>query len=141
VDTCISCFSKLFAGEQNHTYDLGEMGRYYRRYFELMAFWRRMLPEGSFLDVEYEQVVGDTEGQARRIIEFCGLKWDPRVLEFYKTERPVKTASSLQVRRPIYKSSVERWRAYEPYIQPLLEGLGDLVPPKKEMDENMIRSD
>jgi hypothetical protein len=127
VDTCVSCFSKLFAGEQNQTYDLGELGRYYRAYHSLMAHWRAVLPAGAFLDVQYEEVVADTEGQAKRILDYCGLAWDPGVLNFHRTERPVRTASSSQVRQPIYNSSVARWRNYEKHLTPLLEGLGDLV--------------
>ena len=76
VDTCISCFSKLFSGEQNHTYDLAEIGRYYRRYQQLMAHWQNVLPTGSIGHVRYEDIVADEEGQARRIIEYCGLPWD-----------------------------------------------------------------
>jgi tetratricopeptide (TPR) repeat protein len=127
VDTCVSCFSKLFAAEQNQTYDLAELGRYYRAYHGLMAHWREVLPAGSFLDVRYEDVVADTETQARRMLEFCGLEWDPRVLDFHRTQRPVKTASSSQVRQPIYSSSVARWRNYEKYLGPLLAELGDLA--------------
>jgi tetratricopeptide (TPR) repeat protein len=127
VDTCLSCFTKLFAGEQSQTYDLGELGRYYRAYHGLMAHWREVLPAGSFLDVQYEDVVADTEGQARRILDYCGLEWDPRVLEFHRTERPVKTASANQVRQPIYGSSVARWRHYERHLGPLLAELGDLA--------------
>lgn len=127
VDTCLSCFSKLFAGEQPQTYDLAELGRYYRAYHGLMQHWREVLPGGSFLDVSYEEVVADTEGQARRILDYCGLAWDPRVLDFHRTERPVKTASASQVRKPIYRSSVARWRNYEKHLGPLLAELGDLV--------------
>ncbi len=127
VDTCLSCFTKLFAGEQQQTYDLAELGRYYRAYHGLMAHWREVLPPGSFLDVQYEDVVADTEGQARWILDYCGLAWDPRVLEFHRTERPVKTASSSQVRRPIYQSSVARWRNYEKFLEPLTRELGDLA--------------
>lgn len=127
VDTCVSCFSKLFAGEQPQTYDLAELGRYYRAYHGLMQHWREVLPAGSFLDVVYEEVVADTEGQARRILEYCGLEWDPRVLDFHRTERPVKTASASQVRKPIYSSSVARWRNYEKHLGPLLAELGDLA--------------
>ena len=127
VDTCVSCFSKLFAGEQSQTYDLGELGRYYRAYHGVMAHWREVLPAGAFLDVQYEDVVADTEGQARRILDFCGLDWQPRVLDFHRTERPVKTASSSQVRQPIYNSSVARWRNYEPFLGPLLSELGPLA--------------
>jgi tetratricopeptide (TPR) repeat protein len=120
VDTCISCFSKLFTAEQNHTYDLAELGRYYRRYAHLMQHWRNVLPEGSLLDVQYEEVVADLEAQARRIVAYCGLPWDDRCLSFHRTERPVRTASATQVRRPIYKSAVGRWRVYEKFLGPLL---------------------
>ena len=131
VDNCISCFSKLFVAEQDHTYDLGELGRYYRRYQRLMAHWRRVLPAGRILDVQYEDVVADLESQARRIIAHCGLPWDDRCLSFHATERPVRTASASQVRQPIYESSVGRWRAYEEHIGPLLNALGidQEVPP------------
>jgi tetratricopeptide (TPR) repeat protein len=124
VDTCVSCFSKLFAAEQNHTYDLAELGRYYKRYEHLMAHWRSVLPAGRILDIRYEDVVADLEGQARRIIAHCDLAWDDRCLSFHKTDRPVRTASASQVRRPIYKTSVGRWRAYQEEIGPLLKSLG-----------------
>ena len=127
VDTCVSCFTKLFTGSQDATYELGELGRYYRAYHDLMAHWRRVLPAGSFLDVRYEDVVADTEGQARRLLGFCGLEWDAKVLDFHKTDRPVKTASAAQVRQPIYSSAVARWRHYEKHLGPLLEALGDLA--------------
>jgi hypothetical protein len=94
VDTCVSCFSKLFTAEQNHTYDLAELGRYYRRYERLMQHWRRVLPAGSILDVRYEDVVADLKKQAFRIIEHCGLPWDERCLSFHETDRPVRTASA-----------------------------------------------
>jgi tetratricopeptide (TPR) repeat protein len=124
VDTCVSCFSKLFSGAQVHTYDLGEIGRYYRRYERLMAHWRRVLPEGRILDVRYEDVVADLEGQARRILAYCALPWDDRCLSFHQTERPVRTASATQVRRPIYNTAVGRWRAYADDLGPLLRALG-----------------
>jgi hypothetical protein len=124
LDTCTSCFSILFTAEQSHTYDLGELGRYYRRYERLMAHWRRTLPVGRILDVRYEDVVADLEKQARRIIAYCGLPWDNRCLSFHETDRPVRTASATQVRQPIYKSAIGRWRVYENHIEPLLNGLG-----------------
>src|SRR5262249_37956297 len=123
VDTCISCFSKLFSDEQNHTYDLGEIGRYYRRYEQLMAHWRRVLPAGRMLEVRYEEVVADVEKQARRIISYCDLAWDDRCLSFHQTNRPVRTASATQVRQPIYNSAIGRWKAYEQYLGALLEAL------------------
>jgi tetratricopeptide (TPR) repeat protein len=123
VDTCLSCFSKLFADNQNHTYNLAELGRYYRHYWMLMAHWRCVLPRGRILDVRYEDVVTDLEGQARHIIAHCGLEWDARCLSFHQTERPVRTSSAAQVRQPIYRRSVGRWRPYEPFLRPLLAEL------------------
>jgi tetratricopeptide (TPR) repeat protein len=124
VDTCVSCFSKLFTAEQNHTYDLGEIGRYYARYHRLMEHWRRVLPPGRILDVSYEDVVADLERQTRRILAHCGLPWDENCLAFHKTKRPIRTASATQVRQPIYKTAIGRWRAYEEFLEPLLTELG-----------------
>ena len=125
-DTCVSCYSKLFAAEQNFTYDLGELGRYHRKYAGLMDHWRKWLPAGVMLDVRYEDVVADMEGQARRIIAHCGLAWDDRCLAFHKTDRPIKTASVAQVREPIYRKALDRWRNYEGHLAPLLDALGDI---------------
>jgi tetratricopeptide (TPR) repeat protein len=127
-DTCVSAYSKLFTEEQNHTYDLAELGRYYASYHALMAHWHRVLPAGRILDVQYEAVVADLEGQARRLIAHCGLDWDSRCLTFHQTDRPVRTASAIQVRQPIYDSSIGRWRVYEPFLGPLLAELGLLRP-------------
>jgi tetratricopeptide (TPR) repeat protein len=124
IDTCLSCYSKLFTAGLPFTYDLGELGRYYRAYTKIMAHWRRVLPVSAVLDVSYEDIVSDLEGQARRLIEHCGLPWDDRCIEFHKTERPVKTASSVEVRRPLFRSSLERWRRYESGLAPLLVELG-----------------
>jgi tetratricopeptide (TPR) repeat protein len=124
IDTCLSCFSKLFAAEQPFAYDLGELGRYYRAYESLMEHWRGVVPPGVVLDVRYEELVADFELQARRIVAHCGLEWDPACLAFYKTERLVRTASVTQVRQPIYQSSVGRWRPSAGELQPLLDGLG-----------------
>jgi Tfp pilus assembly protein PilF len=128
VDTCLSCFSKLFTFGQEHTYDLFELGRYYADYARLMAHWRKVLPAGAFLDVQYEDIVADQETQARRLIEYCGLEWNDACLDFHKNKRAVRTASVAQVRQPIYKSSVERWRPYEKFLGPLFDALGDLIP-------------
>ncbi len=124
VDTCLSCFSTLFAGDQPFAYDLGELGRYYRAYSSLMDHWRGVLPQGVILDVQYEELVADFEPQARRIVAHCGLEWHDACLAYDKTARPVKTASSAQVRRPIYRSSVGRWRPEADMLKPLLDGLG-----------------
>jgi tetratricopeptide (TPR) repeat protein len=124
VDTCLSCFSKLFAGRLPYTYELGELGRYYRAYERLMAHWRRVLPDGAMLEVQYEEMVADFEPQARRIVAHCGLAWDDRCLKFHETRRPVRTASATQVRQPLYRTAVGRARAYGTMLAPLLEALG-----------------
>jgi tetratricopeptide (TPR) repeat protein len=123
IDTCVSCYSKLFTAGFSFAYDLAELGRYYQAYGDLMAHWRIVLPPGGMLDVIYEDVIGDFENQARRLIGYCGLPWDDRCIEFHKTERPVKTASSVQVRRPLFRSSLDRWRKYESGLTPLLAAL------------------
>lgn len=124
IDTCVSCYSTLFAEGQEYTYDLAELGRYYAAYADLMAHWDAVLPSRTVLHVQYEELVGDLEGQARRIVEHCRLPWDEHCLRFYEVGRPVRTASAPQVRQPIYQSAVGRWRVYEPYLKPLLDTLG-----------------
>lgn len=128
VDTCVSCFSKLFTEAQEFSFDLAELGRYYRWYHALMAHWRRVLPPDSLIEVRYEALVDDLETQARRLIGSCGLPWDPRCLSFHETRRAILTASAVQVRQPLFRGSIGRWRRYRPYLQPLLAELGDLVP-------------
>ena len=123
VDTCLSCYTKLFSDEQAFTYDQAELGRFYRGYETLMAHWRAVLPPDRFIEVEYEQVVADIETQARRMIAFSGLEWQDSCLEFHKSRRPVKTASVNQVRQPIYRGSVGRWKPYERHLGPLLAAL------------------
>jgi tetratricopeptide (TPR) repeat protein len=123
IDTCLSCFSTLFTEGNSYSYDLQELGRYYRGYEALMAHWRSVLPPNVMLEVQYEDIVTDLEHQARRIVAHCGLEWDDACLDFHKTQRPIRTASATQVRQPIYKSSVGRWRAYEPLLEPLLAEL------------------
>jgi hypothetical protein len=124
-DNCLSCYTRLFQHGQNFTYDLTELGRYYADYRRLMQHWRKVLPKDAFLDVSYEELVADTETQARRIIDYCGLEWDANCLEFHKMERQVRTASVTQVRQPIYKTSLERWRFFEKELAPLAIALGD----------------
>jgi hypothetical protein len=119
----VSCFATHFTTGHEHTYDLAELGRYYRHYRALMAHWHDVLPPGRIIDVHYEDLVADLEGVARRIVSHCGLAWDVRCLDFGRTERPVRTASATQVRRPIYKDSVGRWRKYEAFLGPLLAEL------------------
>jgi tetratricopeptide (TPR) repeat protein len=125
LDTCVSCYSKLFTTGLSFTYDLAELGRYYRAYSELIAHWRSVLPPGAMLDVAYEDVVDDLEGQARRLIDYCGLPWDDCCLGFHHNARPVRTASAVQVRQPLFRGSLQRWRHYAAGLGPLLEALGD----------------
>ena len=124
VDVCLSCYSKLFSDGQNFSYDLTELGRYHRDYQTLMAHWRAVLPPSHFLEVDYEAVVDDVEAEARRMLEFLELPWDPACLEFYRVERPVRTASVNQVRQPIYRTSSGRWRRHADELRPLLQALG-----------------
>jgi len=124
IDTCLSCYSKIFTGDQPFSYDLGELGRFYRAYEALMAHWRRVLPEGAMIEVQYEELVADFEKQARRIVDYCGLAWDERCLAFHETKRPVLTASAVQVRQPLYRSAVGKWRPYAALLAPLLDALG-----------------
>jgi tetratricopeptide (TPR) repeat protein len=124
VDTCLSCFSKVFEGEQGFSYDLGELGRFHRAYQRLMAHWRTVLPADVLLEVRYEDMVADLDTQARRIVAHCGLTWDAACLQFHKTPRAVHTASVIQVRQPIYRDSVGRWRPDAALLRPLLAALG-----------------
>ncbi len=125
IDNCISCYITMFTHGHEWSYDLAMLGRAYRRYWDVMAHWRKVL-SGRFLEVRYEEVVDDIEASARRLLDWCGLEWDPRVLQFHETQRSVKTASIAQVRQPIYNSSVGRWKKWAPHIQPLLAELGDI---------------
>ena len=123
VDTCLSGFTKLFKDDMPHSYDLGELGRYYGKYRELIDHWHKVLPEGVLVTVQYEDVVADTEKEARRLIEFLGLPWNEKCIDFHKSDRPVKTASVAQVRKPIYKTSVKRWKKYGEGLQPLVDAI------------------
>jgi tetratricopeptide (TPR) repeat protein len=120
---CFSNFKQLFAAGQEFTYGLEDIGRYYRTYVELMAHWDAVLP-GKVLRVEHEDVVDNLEANVRRILGFCGLEFEPQCVEFYKTERSIRTASSEQVRQPIFKEGIDQWRNFEPWLGPLKEVLG-----------------
>ena len=127
VEICLSCYRIFFPDGQLWSYDLRKLGRAYREYDEIMKHWNDILPEGRMLNVRYEDMVNDFENQAKKVIEYCRLDWEDSCLDFHNTDRPVKTASASQVRKPIYKTSTNRWRKYEPYLGPLLEELGPLV--------------
>jgi Sulfotransferase family len=123
---CCSNLKQLFAAGQEFTYSAEDIGRYYRTYLELMRHWNEVLP-GRVLRVHYEDVVDDLDGNTRRILDFCGLRFEPACVEFYNTRRSVGTASSEQVRHPIFRESLNQWRNYEPWLQPLKDTLGDAV--------------
>ena len=123
IDTCLSCYTKLFQHGQFFSYDLIELAQFYADYQRLMAHWRHVLPADSWLDIRYENIVSNLESEARKLIAYCDLKWDPACLDFHTTKRQVRTASLIQVRNPIYTSSVERWRRFEQELTPLINHL------------------
>jgi hypothetical protein len=126
VACCFSNFKQLFASGQEFTYSLDDIGRYYKSYVELMSHWDKVLP-GKILRVEHEDVVEDLEGNVRRILEFCNLDFEAACVEFHKTERSIRTASSEQVRQPIFREGLDQWRHFEPWLDPLKQVLGDLA--------------
>ena len=132
LDSCLGSFKQLFARGQPFTYDQFELGEFYLEYQRLMEHWHAVLP-GKVLDVQYEHVVEDLETQVRRILEYCELPWDDACLRFWETDRAVKTASSEQVRKPIYSSAKHRWRNYEQHLGPLIEALEPIL---KELPED-----
>jgi tetratricopeptide (TPR) repeat protein len=119
---CFSAFKQHFAQGQNYTYSLSDLGGYYRDYVALMAHFDEVLP-GRVHRVQYEEMVADTEGETRRLLAYCGLPFEDGCLRFFENERPVRTASSEQVRRPIFRDGLEQWRNYEPWLGPLAEAL------------------
>jgi tetratricopeptide (TPR) repeat protein len=123
---CFSNFKQLFSGGQEFSYRIEDMAHYYRHYLELMRHWHDALP-GRILTVQHEDLVENLEGNVRRILDFCGLRFEPACLEFHKTERNVRTASSEQVRQPLNREGVDQWRNYEPWLGPLKDGLGDAL--------------
>ena len=124
LDSCFGSFKQHFAHGQAFSYDLVEIGEYFREYRAMMRHWAEVLP-GRVLEVRYEDMVADQEAQTRRLLEHCGLEFEEACLRFYETDRPVRTASSEQVRQPIYASSVNHWRHFREELAPLVEILGD----------------
>jgi len=123
LDACLSAYKQYFAQGQSFTHDLEDLGRYYRAYRELMAHWDRVLP-GKVLRVRYETLVTDAEAEVRRLLAHCGLAYDPACLRFHESRRPVRTASSEQVRQPLYDSAIGYWRHYAEQLEPLRRSLG-----------------
>jgi hypothetical protein len=123
---CFSNLKQLFASGQEFTYSTEDIARYYRTYLDLMAHWNAVLP-GQVLRICHEDVVDDLEGNVRRVLDFCGLEFEPACIEFHKTERSVRTASSEQVRQPIYREGLDQWKNFEPWLGSLKDALGDAL--------------
>ncbi|HXV23930.1 MAG TPA: sulfotransferase [Alphaproteobacteria bacterium] len=126
LETCFACWRMLFRSGVAFSYDLAHLGRYYRVYDRLMAHWRELLPERIF-SLSYEGLIADQERVSRRLVEFAGLAWDPACLDFHRSDRPVLTASGVQVRQPLAKTPTQRWRNYERHLGPLIDALGPLL--------------
>ncbi|MDA8542625.1 sulfotransferase [Rhodobacteraceae bacterium] len=126
VETCLSIYRILFSEGHQWSYDLKDLARYYRSYWNTMEHWRTEFP-GEFLEIKYEENVHNLESQAKKLIDYLDLPWNEKCLEFYNVDRAVKTASLAQVRKPIYKSSTNRWKKYEKYLTPLLEEMPDII--------------
>jgi len=126
IDNCLSCYMNAFSDAHSYNTDLGKLGRYYRAHDRLMKHWYRVLP-GRIFENQYETLVADQEGQSRKLIAHCKLDWDDACLNYTENERGVTTISRWQVRQPIYKTSMKRWKPYEKHLGPLIAGLGDLA--------------
>ncbi|MEJ2603637.1 MAG: sulfotransferase [Gammaproteobacteria bacterium] len=133
MDSCLSCYRQLFARGQAFTYDLTEIGEYFLQYQRMMDHWHAVLP-GRVLTVQYEELVGDFDNQVRRLLDYCELPWEDACLDFHETDRPVRTASSEQVRQPIYRGAVGFWRRYERH----LDELADVLAPVLERYEHHL---
>lgn len=127
LDSCLSCYRQLFARGQNFTYDLTDIGEYFLQYQRMMDYWHEVLP-GRVLTVQYEDMVTDFESQVRRLLDYCDLPFEENCVRFWETDRPVRTASSEQVRQPIYTRSIHRWRQYEHHLGELIEVLQPVLP-------------
>jgi hypothetical protein len=128
LDTCMSCFSRLFNTGVGYSYDLAELGRYHRAYRDLMSHWERVLPADAMLTIRYEELVKDAAGQVDRLLSHCNLTWDERCLAFHETRRPVRTASAAQVRQPLYETSVGRWHGFADMVRPFLDDPATMAP-------------
>ncbi len=128
---CFGILKQLFASGQEFAYGVADMARYYRTYLELMRHWEAAMP-GCVLRVQYEDLVEDLEGGVRRLLAHCGLEFESGCLEFHRTERSIRSASSEQVRRPLYRDGLEQWRHYEPWLGNLRVALGDALTRYRE---------
>lgn len=126
-DACLSVYFQSFTGSHPYAWDLKDIGSYYGQYHRLMKHWRSVVPSEQMLEVRYEDLVAEQEAVSRKLIDFVGLEWDPRCLEFYRVDRPVTSASHAGVRRPVYTDAVGRWRDYRKHLAPLIEALESIV--------------
>lgn len=137
MDCCWSGFKQLFAEGQEFTYSLDDIGHYYRAYVDLMDHWTSVLPDGRILRVQHENVLDNLEGQVRRLLDYCGLPFEQACIDFHKTNRAVRTASSEQVRMPINRGGQGQWRPFDPYLTPLKFALGgELLNPREQSHDN-----
>ena len=123
LDTCLSCFFQNFSSGQHYSFDLGTLTNFYIGYQRLMEHWEMLYP-GRIFNIQYENVIDDQESQTRRLLDYCGLEFEPSCLRFYETDRTVKTASFNQVRRPVYRTSQDRWKNYQQELLPVAKALG-----------------
>lgn len=135
IDTCLSCYKQNFLRGQHWSYSMEEMVEYYKGYLEIMEHWRKVIPD-RFIEVDYEETVNNLEDQARRLIEYIGLEWNDACLEPHKQKRAVLTASKAQVTKPVYTTSVEKWKRYEKYLQPLIR---ELLPEQALPEEALLK--
>jgi hypothetical protein len=138
LSCCFSNFRQHFARGQDFSYDLTDLGRYYADYVRHMAYVDAVLP-GKVHRVIYERMVDDTEAEVRSLLDYCGLDFDPACLAFYNTDRAIRTASSEQVRQPIYREAKEEWRSYEQFLDPLKEALGDVLEAYPDVPETFLQ--
>ena len=124
--TCWSIFLQNLTGSDfEYGHDLTTLGRYFRLYSQWMAHWRKVLPEGMLIELDYESLVRDQDAQTRALLAACDLPWDAQCLDFHRSFNRVQTASAMQVRQPMYRDANQAWRNYQEHLQPLSEALGD----------------
>jgi tetratricopeptide (TPR) repeat protein len=146
IDTCVSRFTSVFNAGSSYSYDLAELGRYHSAYEALMEHWRKVLPAGTMMDLAYEDLILEPETQIRGVLAHCGLDWEPECLAFHSTDRVVATPTRLQVRTPIYTSSIGRWKRYAEFLGPLLVALkrdanGNRLAEMRRLPDERMRQD
>ena len=129
LDSCISSYKQLFYKGQSWSYDLFEIAEYYLEYQRMMDHWHKLFP-GEILDLKYENLINNQKDETESLLKYCGLEWEEQCLKFYETERSINTASSEQVRQPIYKGAMNAWKNYESHITPLIETLEPVLSPE-----------